>query len=53
MGPVDAFLALAAAATGDLAAATEHADDAMRLCDKWGFVRVAAWLHGVRAEHGF
>ena len=53
MGPVDAFLALAAAATGDLEAATEHADDAMRLCDKWGFVRVAAWLQGVRAEHGF
>ncbi|KRC57008.1 MULTISPECIES: BREX system ATP-binding domain-containing protein [unclassified Nocardioides] len=53
MGPVDAFLALAAAATGDLEAAAGHADDAMHLCDKWGFHRVSAWLEALRAQHRF
>ena len=53
LGPVDAFLALAAAAVGEGALATSHADEALRLCDEWGMLPVAAWLTGLRGRFGF
>jgi DNA-binding SARP family transcriptional activator len=53
LGPVDAFLAMAAAATGELALATQHADDAARLCEQWRIPLAADWFAGIRATFGF
>jgi hypothetical protein len=53
LGPVDAFLALAAAAAGELGTARRHADDAERLCEVWQVPRVAQWLRDSRDRHGF
>lgn len=53
MGPVDAFLALAAASTGEPDTAARHADDAVELCRRWGFVRAEAWLDDLRRRHDF
>ena len=51
-GPTDAFLALAARACGDLAAASEHADRAAELMDAWELSAARAWLDQVRSTHG-
>ncbi len=53
MGPVDAFLAHAAAAVGDLELAARHADDAERLIDEWQIPLVAQWLRDQRDRYGF
>jgi hypothetical protein len=53
LGPVDAFLALAAAAAGERSTASRHADDATALCEAWGIPLVAAWLDGHRRRAGF
>jgi DNA-binding SARP family transcriptional activator len=53
MGPVDGFLALAAAATGELGLAARHADDALRLCQAWRIPLAAQWLHDQRDRFGF
>ena len=53
LGPVDAFLALAAAATGDLATAGRHADRALALCEEWAIPPVAQWLRDQRDRFGF
>lgn len=53
LGPVDGFLALAAAATGKLATATAHADRALELCREWQIPVAAQWLHGHRQRSGF
>ncbi len=53
MGPVDAFLALAAAAVGEQELAGRHADDALALCAAWDVPLVAQWLRDQRATHGF
>jgi hypothetical protein len=53
LGPVDTYLALAAAARGDLALAGQHADDAVALAKSWGIPLVADWLAGLRDAHGF
>ena len=54
MGPVDAFLALAAAASGAAGVlAAVHADDALDLCREWDVPLVAAWLQGQRDAFGF
>jgi hypothetical protein len=53
IGPVDAFLALAAATVGETGLATEHADAALLLCRDWGMGPVAAWLTDLRERHGF
>ena len=53
LGPVDAFLALAAAAVGEQDLATGHADEALRLCEAWGMPPVADWLTGLRSHYRF
>ncbi len=53
LGPVSAFLALAAAATGEFATAARHADEALERCAGWGLGPVAAWLDGHRRAVGF
>ncbi|GAA1128411.1 hypothetical protein GCM10009606_05070 [Nocardioides aquiterrae] len=53
LGPVDTYLALAAAATGERDLAAKHADDALALADAWGVPQLASWLRDLRAEHGF
>ncbi|WP_341358448.1 BTAD domain-containing putative transcriptional regulator [Georgenia sp. M64] len=52
-GPVDAYLALAAAATGDLAAAARHADRAAELCRGWEIPLAGRWLAAQRERYGF
>jgi hypothetical protein len=52
-GPVDLYLALAAAAAGEREQATEHADDAERLCADWQIPLAAQWLRDQRDRHGF
>ncbi|SDR89389.1 Predicted ATPase [Friedmanniella luteola] len=53
LGPVDAFLALAAAAVGETGLASAHADEAARLCQAWGLVPVAAWFAALRERFAF
>ncbi|MBA2956601.1 AAA family ATPase [Nocardioides sp. CGMCC 1.13656] len=53
LGPVDSYLALAAAATGERDLAARHADDALALAGAWDVPLVAEWLRTLRAEHGF
>lgn len=53
VGPVDAFLAMAAWATGERDLATRHAEDAARLCEEWEVPLVAQWFAGVRETFGF
>ena len=53
MGPVDAFLALAAYTTGETDLATGHADAARDLCQTWDIPLAAAWLQDQRDAHGF
>jgi DNA-binding SARP family transcriptional activator len=53
VGPVDAFLALAAWAAGETTVAGRHADDAAALCERWAIPPVAAWLQGLRDRHSF
>jgi DNA-binding SARP family transcriptional activator len=53
VGPVDAFLAMAAWATGERDLATRHADDAARLCEEWEVPLAAQWFAGVRETFGF
>jgi hypothetical protein len=52
-GPADLYLACAAAATGELALATEHADIAAALCLEWDLPQVAQRLDDLRERHGF
>jgi hypothetical protein len=52
-GPVDLFLAEAAAAAGDLTLATRHAEDAQRLCEEWEIPLAAQWLREQRDRYGF
>jgi DNA-binding SARP family transcriptional activator len=52
-GPVDLFLALAAAAGGDRELAARHADDAERLCAEWQIPLAAQWLRDQRDRYSF
>jgi DNA-binding SARP family transcriptional activator len=52
-GPADAYLAMAAAAAGETALATEHADVASGLCREWDIPQVAHRLDDLRERHGF
>ncbi|WP_345519493.1 BTAD domain-containing putative transcriptional regulator [Nocardioides conyzicola] len=53
LGPIDAYLALAAAAVGERELAGRHADDALALADEWGIPLFADWLREVRRTHDF
>lgn len=53
MGPVDTFLALGAAATGERDLAARHADRAAELCVEWRIPLAARWLERERARWGF
>ena len=53
IGPVDAFLAMAAHTTGERDLATRHADDAVRWCAEWEIPLAAAWFAEVRQRYGF
>jgi type II secretory pathway predicted ATPase ExeA len=52
-GPVDGYLAMAAAAAGETALATRHADDAERLAEQWRIPLFAQWLREQRDRFGF
>jgi hypothetical protein len=52
-GPADAYLAMAAAATGEASLATEHADLAAALCLEWNIPQVARRLGDLRERFGF
>jgi hypothetical protein len=53
LGPVDAYLALAAAATGDLALAAQHADRAADQIARWQLPQVEKWFLALRDRHSF
>jgi DNA-binding SARP family transcriptional activator len=53
MGPVDTYLAQAAAAVGERELAAEHADRALELCEQWQIPLAAQWLRGQRERFGF
>jgi hypothetical protein len=53
MWPVYWFLAVAAAATGEKAVATTHADDAERLCRSWRIEPAIGWIRDQRRRFGF
>jgi DNA-binding SARP family transcriptional activator len=53
LGPVDAYLAVAAAAAGDTALATEVADRALEQLRTWRIPQVEKWFLGLRDQHGF
>ena len=53
LGPVDAWLAIAAAATGQADLAAAHAGDALALCDAWQIPLAADWFTALRAEYRF
>ena len=52
-GPVDGYLAMAAAAVGETALATQHADDAERLAEEWQIPLFTQWLREQRDRFGF
>jgi hypothetical protein len=53
VGPVDAYLALAAAAVGEQELAARHAGAALRQCGDWRMTPVADWLTALRARFAF
>ncbi len=53
LGPVDAFLAMAAAGTGERELATRHAEDAVRLCEQWRIPLAGRWFGELRTQFGF
>ncbi|WP_162253918.1 BTAD domain-containing putative transcriptional regulator [Phycicoccus sp. Soil748] len=53
LGPVDAFLALAAAAGGEKDVAARHAERALELCENWQVPLAAQWLRDQRDLFGF
>jgi hypothetical protein len=53
MGPVDAFLAHAAAAVEDGGLAARHADRALALMEEWEIPLAAQWLRDQRVRYGF
>lgn len=53
LGPADAFLALAARAAGDRAAATRHADRAQELMTSWRIPLCRNWIGAYRRRYDF
>lgn len=52
-GPVDAYLAMAAAAAGEPGLAAQHADAALAQCDAWELPLVAERIDDLRERHVF
>lgn len=52
-GPVDAYLALAAAAVGETGLAARHAEVALEQVRAWRIPQVEKWFLGLRDRHGF
>lgn len=52
-GPIDAYLAMAAAAVGELDLAAQHADTALALSDAWDIPLFGAWVRETRAAYGY
>ena len=52
-GPVDAYLAMAAAATGETGIAARHADAAAALAEEWDIPLFGRWFAGVRETYAF
>lgn len=52
-GPVDGYLAMAAAAAGDRELASRHADDAERLAEEWQIPLFTQWLREQRDRFSF
>ncbi len=52
-GPVDAYLAMAAAATGETEIASRHADTAAALVVQWDLPLFGRWFADLREKHGF
>jgi hypothetical protein len=53
MGPVQAFLALAAWTVGEHELAARHADRAEALCAEWEIPLCGRWLQAQRERYGF
>ena len=53
MGPVQAFLALAAWTVGETDLAARHADRAEALCADWGIPLCGQWLQEQRQRYRF
>jgi DNA-binding SARP family transcriptional activator len=53
LGPVDMYLAMAAAATGEHELAARHADAALKLCDAWQVPLVSDWFTRQRDRYAF
>ncbi|QNN52950.1 AfsR/SARP family transcriptional regulator [Nocardioides mesophilus] len=53
LGPVDAYLALAARALGETALATRHADAAVERCRAWRIPLAESWFTGQRERWDF
>ena len=53
LGPVDAYLAMAAAATGERDLAARHADAALVLTEAWEIPLCGAWVMETRATYGY
>jgi hypothetical protein len=52
-GPIDAYLAMAAAAVGERQLATRHAEDAERLAEEWQIPLFTKWFREQRDHYGF
>jgi hypothetical protein len=53
LGPVDVYLAMAAAATGQLDLAARHADAALELCEAWRIPLAGDWFTRQRDRYAF
>ena len=53
LGPVDTYLALAAAAAGQSVTASRHAADALVLCERWGLPVCAQAIRALRTSGAF
>jgi hypothetical protein len=52
-GPVDGYLAMAAAAVGERQLASRHAEEAERLAEEWGIPLFTKWFREQRDRYGF
>jgi hypothetical protein len=53
LGPVDAYLAMAAATVGELELATRHGDAALAASEAWQIPLFGAWVRSTRETYGY